>query len=71
MSLPGSVRRAALVGAAVALLGFAVLVSGGDPSGLVERGPFTSDFFDEQAHALLEGHLDVDPERCLVRGLRA
>ena len=68
MSLPGSVRRAALVGAAVALLGFAVLVSGGDPSALVERGPFTSDFFDEQAHALLEGHLDVDPEVASFEG---
>lgn len=68
MPPPASFRRAALVGASCALLVFAALVSGGHPSGLVERGPFSSDFFDEQARSLLEGRLDVDPAVASLEG---
>ena len=68
MPPPASFRRAALVGASLALLVFAALVSGGHPSGLVERGPFSSDFFDEQARSLLDGRLDVDPAVASLEG---
>lgn len=59
--LPARVRRGAWTGAAVALVVFAVVLAEGTPAGLVRRGPFSSDFFDAQAHALLAGRLDVDP----------
>ncbi|MEO6318057.1 MAG: hypothetical protein ABIP36_04665 [Acidimicrobiales bacterium] len=68
MPPPAPIRRAAVVGAAVALVVFAALVSEGSPSGLIERGPFTSDFFDEQAHSLLDGRLDIDPEVAGIEG---
>jgi hypothetical protein len=66
--MPSSIRRAALVGGLLALAVFAVLVAEGRPSGLVQRGPFSSDFFDAQAHALLDGHLDVDPSVAGIEG---
>ena len=66
--MPAAVRAAARVGALVALVVFAVLVSEGTPSGLFRRGPFTSDFFDVQAEAILDGHLDVDPEVAGIEG---
>lgn len=59
---PREITAAARWGAVASLLVFAALLSGGRPAGLFEAGPFTSDFFDAQAHALLEGHLDVDPD---------
>ncbi len=68
MPPPASFRSAALVGSLFALLVFGALVSGGHPSGLVERGPFSSDFFDEQAHSLLDGRLDVDPAVASLEG---
>ena len=68
MPVPAPIRRAALIGSAVALVVFAALVSGGHPSGLLERGPFSSDFFDAQAEALLDGHLDVDPNVAGLEG---
>lgn len=68
MPPPAPIRRASVVGMAVALVVFGTLVSGGSPSGLVERGPFTSDFFDEQAHSLLDGRLDIDPEVAGIEG---
>ncbi len=52
----------------LALIVFAALLGGGTPGGLLERGPFTSDLFDAQAHALLEGRLDVDPEVAGIEG---
>ena len=66
--LPPAVRRAAVIGGNVALLVFTVVVSEGHPSGLLRRGPFSSDFFDAQAHALLDGHLDVDPSVAGIEG---
>jgi hypothetical protein len=54
----------------VAVVGFALLLSGGAPGALVSRGPFTSDFFDAQAHALLDGRLDVDPAVAGIEGFR-
>jgi hypothetical protein len=67
---PPAFRRGARRGAVVALVVFAVALAGGRPDGLLERGPFSSDFFDEQAHALLEGHLDVDPAVASIEGFR-
>ena len=58
---PREIATALRWGAALSLAMFAVLLSGGRPSGLLAEGPFTSDFFDAQAHALLDGRLDVDP----------
>ncbi|MGH9275826.1 MAG: hypothetical protein ACRDZU_14365, partial [Acidimicrobiales bacterium] len=66
--MPADVRAAARVGALVALLVFAVLVCEAMPSGLFRRGPFTSDFFDAQAQAILDGHLDVDPQVAGIEG---
>ena len=66
--MPARVRAAARVGTLLALLLFGLLVSEGSPSGLLRRGPFTSDFFDEQAHAILDGHLDVDPDVTGIEG---
>jgi hypothetical protein len=67
-AVPGPVRRAGWVATALVVVVFAVLVSEGSPGGLVRRGPFTSDFFDEQAAALLDGRLDVDPEVAGLEG---
>lgn len=66
--MPAAVRAAARVGMLVAVAVFAVLVSEGSPAGLVSEGPFTSDFFDEQAAALLDGHLHVDPDVAGIEG---
>lgn len=66
--MPAAVRAAARVGMLVAVAVFAVLVSEGSPSGLLRHGPFTSDFFDEQAAALLDGHLHVDPDVAGIEG---
>lgn len=66
--LPASIRRAALLGGVLALVVFTAVVSEGRPGGLVQRGPFSSDFFDAQAHALLDGHLDVDPDVAGIEG---
>lgn len=66
--MPAAVRAAARVGMLVAAAVFAVLVSEGSPSGLLRQGPFTSDFFDEQAAALLDGHLHVDPDVAGIEG---
>ncbi|MFZ6004964.1 MAG: hypothetical protein ACOYXM_13640 [Actinomycetota bacterium] len=65
---PPAVRRATRAGAVLALLVFAALVSEGTPSGLLARGPFSSDFFDAQAHSLLDGRLDVNPEVAGIEG---
>lgn len=67
---PAAIRSATRVGALVALLVFAAVVSEGSPAGLVRRGPFTSDFFDAQAHSLLDGRLDVDPDIAGVEGFQ-
>lgn len=66
--LPVPIARAARRAAAAALLVFAVLVSEGSLAGLTRRGPFTSDFFDAQAHALVDGRLDVDPQVAGIEG---
>jgi hypothetical protein len=63
-------RRATRIGAAVAIVVFAVFVAGGTLGGLTEHGPFSSDFFDEQADSLLDGRIDVDPEVVAIEGIR-
>jgi hypothetical protein len=65
---PIECRRAGLVGGLLALLVFATIACGGAPSGLLARGPYTSDFFDAQAEALLDGRLDVDPVMAGIEG---
>ena len=61
-------RRAARIGAAIAVVGFVLLATGGRPWELFARGPFTSDFYDAQAYALTRGHLDVDPQVASIEG---
>ena len=60
-SPPGAVSRGAFLGGLLAMLVFALLLSGGSPSALIARGPYTSDFFDAQAAALYSGQLAVNP----------
>lgn len=52
-------RRAARIGTVVAVLAFWLLATGGTPWHLFDRGGFTTDFYDAQAHSLLDGRLDV------------
>ncbi len=52
-------RRAARIGAAVAVVAFWLLATGGTPWHLFDRGGFTTDFYDAQAHSILDGRLDV------------
>lgn len=66
--LPPTIRRAGRIATALALLVFGLLVSEGSPGGLLREGPFSSDFFDEQASALLDLRLDVDPEVAGLEG---
>jgi len=66
--LPAPIRRGAWVGAALAVVVFAVVLAEGTPAGLLRQGPFSSDFFDAQAHALLGGRLDVDPDVAGLEG---
>jgi hypothetical protein len=66
--MPTATRRGAVIGGAVALALFALLVAHGTPAGLFDEGPYTSDFFDEQAEALLDGRLDVDPAVAGIEG---
>lgn len=65
---PGSIHKAIGYGTLVALVVFAALVSGGRPSGLLEHGPYTSDFYDAQARSLLDGRLDVDRSLAGIEG---
>ncbi|MGQ0833100.1 MAG: hypothetical protein ACT4OV_15640, partial [Microthrixaceae bacterium] len=66
--LPAPLRYAARRGTVVALVGFGLLLTEASLSGLFRRGPFSSDLFDAQAHALLGGHLDVDPAVAGIEG---
>lgn len=66
--VPGPVRRAGWAATALAVAVFAVVVTEGSFEGLMRPGPFTSDFFDEQAAALLDGRLDIDPEVAGLEG---
>lgn len=66
--LPAAIARAARRGALLALVVFAVLASEGSVGGLLRAGPFSSDLFDAQAHALVDGRLDVDPGVAGIEG---
>lgn len=61
-------RRATWVGVAVAVAAFWLLATSAQPWRLFDEGPFTADFYDAQAHALLDGRLDVPPEVALIEG---
>jgi hypothetical protein len=61
-------RRAARIGAGVALVVFVLLATSGQPWRLLERGPFSSDFYDVQARALSRGHLAVPAEAASIEG---
>jgi hypothetical protein len=61
-------RRAGWVGALVAVAVFWLLATSGQPWRLFEEGPYTADFYDAQAHALLSGRLDVAPEVAGIEG---
>lgn len=66
--VPAPVRRATRWATALSVVVFALVLGGGSPRTLFDRGPFSSDFFDAQAHALLDGHLDVDPGVAGIEG---
>lgn len=66
--LAGRQRRAAWIGALVAVGVFWLLATSGQPWRLFAEGPFTSDFYDAQAHALLSGRLDVPEDVALIEG---
>lgn len=55
-------RRAARIGTAVAVVAFWLLATGGTPWHVFDRGGFTTDFYDAQAHSILDGRLDVPLE---------
>ncbi|MCU0311991.1 MAG: hypothetical protein MUE36_13725 [Acidimicrobiales bacterium] len=61
-------RRAAWLGTAVAVGLFWLLATSGQPWRLFDAGPFTADFYDAQAHALLSGRLDVPADVALIEG---
>lgn len=61
-------RRAAWFGTAVAVGLFWLLATSGQPWRLFDAGPFTADFYDAQAHALLSGRLDVPADVALIEG---
>jgi hypothetical protein len=67
---PREVRRAILLAAAASVLGFLLLFTEGQPGRLFDdTGFFTSRFYDEQADAILEGRLDVEPEVANIEGI--
>ena len=61
-------RRAVWLGTAVAVGLFWLLATSGQPWRLFDAGPFTADFYDAQAHALLSGRLDVPADVALIEG---
>lgn len=58
------------VGTAVALVLFLLLATYGRPWHVFDRGPFTSDFYDEQAYSLVHGRLDVDHDIAGIEGFQ-
>ena len=69
MTPPVPVRRASWIATAAAAVLFVLVFTAGRPTDFFEPGPFTADFYDEQASALLDGHLDVDPEVASIEGI--
>lgn len=65
-----SERRWAWIGALIAVLGFLMLATWGQPWNMFEKGPNTSDFYDQQARAIAHGHLDVPAEVAGIEGFR-
>jgi hypothetical protein len=65
----GRFFRAALLGSILALLLDLWLLAGPHPTLLRDQGLLGS-FFDVQGHALLHGHLDVDPAKVSFEGFR-
>lgn len=52
----------------VAVVAFWLLATSGQPWHVFDKGPFTSNFYDAQAHALLGGHVDVPSDVALIEG---
>ena len=50
------------------LAAFLLVATYGQPWRAFDRGPYTADFYDEQAHSLVHGHLDVDEEVASLEG---
>jgi hypothetical protein len=61
--------RAALLGSLVALALYLAMLAGPDPS-LVRDNGLLGSFYDVQARALLDGHLDVDSRQVRIEGFR-
>jgi hypothetical protein len=58
------------VGTVVALVGFLVVATFGRVWTVFDEGPFSADFYDEQAHSLVHGRLDVDSGVAGIEGFR-
>lgn len=61
-------RRLAAIIVGVGTVLMLVVVTRGVPWHLFSLGDYTSNFYDEQARALLAGHLDVDPAVAAIEG---
>lgn len=61
-------RRWAWIGALVAVVLFWLVATCVQPWNLFARGPFSTDFYDAQARALVHGHLDVPSSVAGIEG---
>jgi hypothetical protein len=68
--LPPPVARAVRWATLASLIVFLLVATSGRPWELFARGPFTADFFEAQARALLHGHLDVPADTAGIEGFR-
>lgn len=66
--LAGRQRRAAWIGTLLAVAVFWLLATSAQPWRLFDEGPFTANFYDAQAHALLSGRLDVPTDVAQYEG---
>jgi hypothetical protein len=62
-------RKWARIGALVAALLFLLLATWGQPWQIFDRGPYSSDFYDAQAQAMLSGHLDIPGKIAGIEGI--
>ncbi len=61
-------RRAARIGAVFAVVVFWLVATCMQPWNLFDRGPYTTDFYDAQARALVNGHLDIPASVAGIEG---
>ena len=68
--VPAEFRRGVRAATAIVLAVFLLMATYGQPWKAFDRGPYTADFYDEQAHSLVHGHLDVDERVASLEGFR-